>query len=610
MGVVDNLLDGFLVDRDEDTFVYADEENRLGWEKKLGKEDSYSTFMLGRDKVDESKKHEIAHRMAKNAVAVMDLPFKVNVAFTPKDNFFDGKTVHVGTAVLDDKDLTFNEQIDVIKGLAIHEAAHADSTEMGEFKKFIEKNKKDSIVKSLFNIIEDERIERIVGSKTPGYSRFLGKTKEYFFEKKFLDKVPDESKMTDADKVIGEIFKLIRYPKYLDEEKIEDFEDELFEVKDILTGFEEGYPMTQAEAEKSTEAVYKVVEKYCEKKAEEEEAAGGAKSSGTPSMSSEMSSALEEVAHGADEALSGSETSEFTKRHEEEVRVIEESMEFDAESRTTFEYAPVNKDRYESIRKEVTAYASTISRLLRWEAKNKIDNLIRLKSGSLDTNFLVEARQRVDNVYYRTRRVKSEKVCVCLLIDESGSMSGTPISSARKTGVLFAEALHKVPHVDLYVYGHTADATQVFKSKSTPSSAWGTKNYTNIIIYKEPGKDNFRSIASAEARGNNRDGVAITEVAKRVRSFTQDKVLYLVLSDGQPSASGYGGSTGMAHTKQAVQRCEKMGMHIIQVAMNNSVDSKKMFKNYVKFTDMSSLAKDMGKLMKKLVTSLSSTVVD
>ena len=203
MSTRDNILTGFLPDRDKDSFVYADTENRLGWEDDLGKDDAYSVFSLGREEYSDKRKHQLAHKSAKNAISVMDLPYKVNVAFTPEDNFFDGKTIHVGTSVLDDKDMNFTEAVDVIKGLAIHEAAHAYSTHWEQFKNFSSRTSEEPIKKALFNIVEDERIERIVGCETPGFSRFLGKTKEYMFDKKYMETIPDEANMTDADKVIG-----------------------------------------------------------------------------------------------------------------------------------------------------------------------------------------------------------------------------------------------------------------------------------------------------------------------------------------------------------------------------------------------------------------------
>ena len=64
------------------------------------------------------------------------------------------------------------------------------------------------------------------------------------------------------------------------------------------------------------------------------------------------------------------------------------------------------------------------------------------------------------------------------------------------------------------------------------------------------------------ARWENRDGVAIWEVAKRVRKFTQNPCIMLVLSDGQPAAFDYHGGYARRDVKKKVEEIEKMGYPI------------------------------------------------
>ena len=150
-----------------------------------------------------------------------------------------------------------------------------------------------------------------------------------------------------------------------------------------------------------------------------------------------------------------------------------------------------------------------------------------MRSGVLDTNKLAEAFQGVPTVYLREGEVKTDKVAVCVLIDESGSMSGSRIYAARDTAVLINEAMGQVPNVELFIYGHSGDMKRPYA--------------TEMYVYREKEYAPKFALGSVIARSQNRDGVAILEVAKRVRRQTKNPVLFFILSDGIPCAGSYGG---------------------------------------------------------------------
>ena len=72
-----------------------------------------------------------------------------------------------------------------------------------------------------------------------------------------------------------------------------------------------------------------------------------------------------------------------------------------------------------------------------------------------------------------------------------------------------------------------------------------------------------------------------------------------ILSDGAPAAGGYYGSSAMEHVKSCVTKVEKLNFNVIQVCINHSYDPSRMFKNYVILEDMSTLAVELGKAIKK-----------
>ena len=66
-----------------------------------------------------------------------------------------------------------------------------------------------------------------------------------------------------------------------------------------------------------------------------------------------------------------------------------------------------------------------------------------MRSGRLDTNKLAEAKQKVPTIYERIGEVHTDKLCIGVLLDMSGSMSGSKIEKARETMIYLYELLKK-----------------------------------------------------------------------------------------------------------------------------------------------------------------------
>ena len=200
-----------------------------------------------------------------------------------------------------------------------------------------------------------------------------------------------------------------------------------------------------------------------------------------------------------------------------------------------------------------------------------------MRSGVLDPGKIAEAYQGVPTVYICEGEVKSDRVAVCILIDESGSMWGTGDIPARDTAVLINEALSTIPNVDLYIYGH-----------STSGGA------TELYVYREQGFHPKYSLGSTDSRCGNHDSIAIREVAARVRKHTDSKALFFMISDGSPNEEPW-------IVKKAVDDVEKDGFSLVAISIDPRYNPALMYKNNVNLSDMSTLAIDLGKLVKKAV---------
>ena len=265
--------------------------------------------------------------------------------------------------------------------------------------------------------------------------------------------------------------------------------------------------------------------------------------------------------------------------------VCEGTIEVGDTRDTFFKKAPENPIEYKRSLDRVKKYVPAISRALRGNCRDYKLVHRSMRSGVLDTNKLVEAVQGVPTVYVREGAVKTDRLAVCVVIDESASMMGTRIQSARDTAVLINEALKGIPNIELYIYGHSGDMRYT--------------GATEMFIYREKGYAPQFTLGSAAARSENRDGTAIYEVARRVRKQTQEPLVMFVLSDGAPCASGYYGESAMRHVRENVAKVEKMDITVIQVCINHSYDPASMFKHFIILEDMNSLAKNLSREVQK-----------
>ena len=215
---IDSIMDDWF-ERDGKTFTKIRKTGRLGWEKTLKEEEPYSAYLLEAPTQEDLIKR--AYSLATDMIVVMDLPFKVKVKISTKsDSFTDGKKVFVSTKVFDDKELSVGAKLDVFLGLTIHEGCHCLYTDFPK----VASMSLNNVERTLFNIIEDERIEEILGDEKPGLANFLEKSKYYFFDQYYLDYVVDkEDAMTPFQRIMNCFLHIIRYPKYLKEKEAIDY---------------------------------------------------------------------------------------------------------------------------------------------------------------------------------------------------------------------------------------------------------------------------------------------------------------------------------------------------------------------------------------------------
>jgi len=160
----------------------------------------------------------------------------------------------------------------------------------------------------------------------------------------------------------------------------------------------------------------------------------------------------------------------------------------------------------------------------------------------------------------------------------SGSMgraqdAGSSAYHATQLAQLFVEAVSQQPNVKVKVLGHSGD---------------NEDNNRGGAFYRiwEPGDslDRLSILSNAMLYCENYDGWAIAWAGQMLRNEMADQKLLIVLSDGQPVASSYGGLAARNHVRRVTDRLDRAGVTVVQVAVGGDLreeDQAHMFKHYI-----------------------------
>jgi len=122
---------------------------------------------------------------------------QIKVKFNTRgDSYTDGKSVVIGSNIVEPKDF------DVAVGLALHEGSHiklSDFKVLNDIYNMIPDYVKDGaikkgimspigVVKDIWNVVEDRRIDKFVFDSAPGYRDYYRKMYDKYFNDKLIDK--------------------------------------------------------------------------------------------------------------------------------------------------------------------------------------------------------------------------------------------------------------------------------------------------------------------------------------------------------------------------------------------------------------------------------------
>ena len=564
-------------------------------------------------------------------------------------NYTNMRTGHIvldGTLVEDNDD-----KLDVLSGIAIHEKLHVIHTNplTAWEERYVYDNglnrMQSKLLHSIANTIEDEYIEKQLAKDNAGFVSYIASTKAHYFDKKIQLNLDEGDKSGQYNDILNTLLALVRYPEAIDaERKMRHAKHIRFFARALTNALD-----SRENTLKCIETLYKYMSQLAQKMGDKV---------GDEDSKEKIEKAIEDKIDELKKALGGSELSDEDWKHMED-KIEKDMERMYRDRRTPIEKAIGDIEKFDSICSateykpegtissgdadkirdlEDTDYHET--KLGRSECVSPKQTKITWRVAQSDSNSAdtykaevkymkgqIQKLKRKIDLYGATEKltirnqkrgridkrvlhripmgrqdlfkniiIKDDKpLDVCLLVDESGSMSGSRIRDARRSCIALKEALQDNPKLNLWVMGHTADGM-----------AWhDTPNSTNMTIYHSPNtSDRPMAMGSMRARCENRDGNAILAASGKVREETDNPTsnkLMIIFSDGCPAAINYGGQRGINHVRDVVRGLESSGWGIIQVGFGGATLQGDMFTNHIYVSDTNTLADKVGKIIRKVI---------
>lgn len=621
---------------------------RLGWDTKVS--GSYSSFFA--PDLNKRKLLRDSYRHACDIRDIMDIPRSIRIQLNvdAETSCTDGKTVIVSTKVYDDNKIDNNVKLDVFLGTTIHEFSHILYTDMAE----IRKNRPNKFLFNLFNTIEDERIEYNTTQNYPGYANFIGQAKYYYFDLLYKKAEKQDDLMDVLQNILyivrypARVDTKVIYRHQVLFDKIKkvlcDFGNNSKEAYDkaekiyklLLDYFKFPPPPPEEQQEGDEEQDQSDSSEGQSDSGEGQEGSDGSSDPQNSKQSSQKQDSKDNEGSdknsktqsspksGSDEGSAGKKKQEPIKAYtQEEIKQaaekLAEQMRRLITSNTSLNSNEIKDERdskeiadeckqikddvfivkqedyerrykadFDTVKQHINGLVNTFSKFF----VEQEYRLTGMRRGVLDTNKLAEAYQAVETVYSNKFKRTTPGLDVCVLIDESGSMSGTNIASARKCAILLNEVFLRLKQCDFYVYGHTADNRHMGE--------------VTINVYRDHWNRNRYALGKVESYSNNKDSVAIEETYKMVRKQTSKPLLMFVISDGAPNAYGLRGQPAVEEVKKVVNRIESNGDTLVcQIAIESHFRPQDMFNHYVVMTNMNTFPSDLsGYVMNTLISKL------
>lgn len=194
--------------------------------------------------------------------------------------------------------------------------------------------------------------------------------------------------------------------------------------------------------------------------------------------------------------------------------------------------------------------AENLVKLLDISFDPKSDVVKSLRAGKLDVCKIAEVPAGSTAIYKQIVEDQDTRpFTVCILADMSGSMGHSDYGGVTRIKMqkhvlnsLYLALSSILPEDKLWIYGHTGDEEPEIYPFCTP---YDTNYARNIMHYDRIDMQ------------QNYDGPVIEAIHKKLREVTDDRVIFIMLSDGQPSGDGYGSMDDIVDMKRILEKAKR-----------------------------------------------------
>ena len=233
--------------------------------------------------------------------------------------------------------------------------------------------------------------------------------------------------------------------------------------------------------------------------------------------------------------------------------------------------------RYNDIMRELRPVSSMLAKSVQNVLKQRKRNATEkgLYMGSrLDSSSYYRADGRV----FTKRNLPSDNIdmSVAILVDESGSMCGDRIANAQAMALIVYDFCSQL-NIPVTIYGHNYGYD-------------GVDLYSFAEFDSIDGNDKYR-LMNMNAYNCNRDGCAVRYVAEKLCKRFETMRMFIVVSDGQPSADSYCGTAAEQDLQSIRKEYERKGITFYAAAIGDDKECIRRCYGEKAFLDLTDLKK-------------------
>lgn len=184
---------------------------------------------------------------------------------------------------------------------------------------------------------------------------------------------------------------------------------------------------------------------------------------------------------------------------------------------------------------------------------------------------------------------ETPRLAIGLLLDESGSMSGYDRATYARASAIILYDFCRALDIPVLVYGHSTSGISV-----------DLYSYAEFV---EIDRDDCYRMMDISSRQSNRDGAALRYVAERLSRRNEDIRILILVSDGQPAHTGYGGTAAEDDLRGIKKEYQRKGLHFIAAAIGEDKENiERIFGNsFMDITDLKKLPLLLTNVVKRFI---------